>query len=162
MPCWALASTFLIILVLDAVNASSSLIRSRMGRICRCTYALRANGWEMRFTALGSSPSQKSPLSTGRSGSLPVVSTLCEAGAVRSADAAGCGLEFELVCRANAETASTADKSRVTNMLFFTSTSCEPRPCDRCWRCSQLAPLPGQRPDFLLLRNPPSHDTPAR
>jgi hypothetical protein len=79
-----------------------------------------------------------------------MVSTLCEAGAVPSADAAGCGLELELVCCANAETASTADKSSVTNMLFFTSTSREPRPCERCWSASQLAPLNGQRPDLLF------------
>src|SRR6266849_2413331 len=97
MPCWALPSTSLIILELDAVNASSSLMRSRMGRICLCTYDLRANGWDTRFTALGSSPSQKSPLVVGRSGSLPVVTTLCEAGALRLADAAG-ALEFELGC----------------------------------------------------------------
>src|SRR5713101_2269078 len=103
MPCWALPSTFLIILLLDAVNASSSLMRSRIGRISRCTYDLRANGWTKRFTALGSSPSQKSRLVVGLSGSLRAVSKLCEAG-VRSADAAGCGLELELVCCANDET----------------------------------------------------------
>ena len=44
MPAWARESTSLIILLLDAVSSSSSLTRSRIGSVWRCTYFLRAKG----------------------------------------------------------------------------------------------------------------------
>src|SRR5208337_87834 len=104
---------------LDAVSSSSSLTRSRMGCTCRCTYPLLANGCKTSHAKPGSSPSQKSVWSLS----------------------AGCALEFELVCCANAGSASTVDKSSVVHMRFFISSSFgvgslrAPRqPDGQCWR----------------------------
>src|SRR5215469_700692 len=44
MPCCARESTSLIIFEFVAVSSSSSLMRSRIGWVWRCTYFLRANG----------------------------------------------------------------------------------------------------------------------
>src|SRR2546426_95758 len=45
IPSVARESVSLIILLLAAVSSSSSLTRSRMGAVCRCTYFLRAKGF---------------------------------------------------------------------------------------------------------------------
>ena len=45
MPCCARASVSLIALLFEAVNSSSSLMRSRIGWVWRATYFLRANGF---------------------------------------------------------------------------------------------------------------------
>ena len=85
----------------------------------------------MRFTALGSY--HRSRLAHGPKRFSAVVSTLCEEQAVRSADAAGCGLNsglgandetppplppLELVCRANAETLVLRTKAALQYAIF--------------------------------------------
>src|SRR5271165_2527740 len=57
----------------EALICSSSLRRSLMGRVSRCTYFLLAKGCVTRLARLGSSPSQKSVLVVGGSGSRFVV-----------------------------------------------------------------------------------------
>src|SRR5579864_5060191 len=111
MPCWARESTSLIALLFSAVIPSSSFTRSRIGTVKRCTYFLLANGCVTRFTKFGSSPSQKSLLLGGCSGSLLAV---CEAGGT----CPDCGA-LELVCCADPGIATAADKSSAANICFF-------------------------------------------
>src|SRR5579863_1181150 len=100
MPCWARESTSLIILVFPAVSSSSSFTRSRIGSVWRCTYFLRAHGFNLP---------QKPWRVSGCKGCFPVAPTVAEDvdevwsmldeaeadGAAWAADWSG---EVELVC----------------------------------------------------------------
>src|ERR1700689_5987450 len=112
MPCVARASTSLIILLFSEDSSSSSLIRSRIGPTCRCTYFLLANGCVTRFTRFGSSPSQKSLGVCDGSGSRSLA--LCEV----ELELVEVALPLELLCCANPGSAS-ADTIMHTKILFF-------------------------------------------
>src|SRR5580698_307729 len=137
MPCVARASTSLIILLFSELSSSSSLIRSRIGPTCRCTYFLLANGCVTRFTRFGSSPSQKSLGVWGGSGSRSLA--LCDVEVA---------LTVELPCCANPGSAS-AETSMHTNIEFFIVNSL-------LWRVAQKPPLQPDRRLFDPLDCAPS------
>src|SRR5579863_2806606 len=105
MPAWARESVSLIALLLAAVRSSSSLTRSRIGSVWRCTYFLRAKGLTRP---------QKPSREGGARGALPVAVSVevVAAGAVELGDEDG---EF---C-ATAGSASTAANGRATNRRLF-------------------------------------------
>src|ERR1700758_940351 len=109
MPCWARASVSLIFLLFEAVSSSSSLMRSRIGSVCRATYFLRANG----FTR-----PQKPSRASGCKGCLPVAVSpficVCEEDWV----VVDWVWEVELSC-AKAGMARVAASSRTTKSVQF-------------------------------------------
>src|SRR5579864_3676657 len=106
MPVWARESVSLMDLLLAEVSSSSSLTRSRMGSVWRCTYFLRANG----FTR-----PQKPSREGGARGALPVALSV-EAGADEVA--AGWVWSDEVVC-AMAGKESMAASGRATSRRLF-------------------------------------------
>src|SRR5713101_4990024 len=103
MPAWARESVSLIIFVLAAVSSSSSLTRSRIGWVWRCTYFLRAKGLTL--------PQKPSWVSTVN-GALPVALLPAVVDELSGAvDAAGCW--------ASAGSASKKAMNNATTARFF-------------------------------------------